>query len=159
MLSQNGARLQKIHLGGGKKRIDKLHEQGKMSARERIDFYLIKTRRDLKWVLLPDMKCIPSYGGCPVVVWWWWLRVSGRQCIVVANDATVKLAPGFQLQAKESESPEIAMETACLSSIWLTALVFTFPCRTRRFLTKNTLAVFFRKQRHYEQPGGILRWL
>ena len=42
LISQMEQRLNKIYDGGGKKRIEKLHEQGKMSARERIDFLLDK---------------------------------------------------------------------------------------------------------------------
>ena len=46
LISEMETRLKKIHQGGGKKKIEKQHAQGKLTARERIDFLLDKDRRD-----------------------------------------------------------------------------------------------------------------
>ena len=112
MLSQMEQRLQKIHLGGGKNRIDKLHEQGKMSARERIDFLLDKNTPRFEMGAFAGYEMYPEHGGCPgggvvVVIGY----VSGRQCIVVANDATVKAGAWFPITGKKNlRAQEIAME-------------------------------------------------
>src|SRR5437868_9881426 len=91
LISQMEQRLQKIYLGGGKSRIDKLHEKGKMSARERIDFLLDKNAPRVEVGAFAGYEMYAEHGGCPaggvvIVIGY----VSGKQCIVVANDATVK---------------------------------------------------------------------
>ena len=84
-------RLAKVRLGGGQKRIDKHHEKGKMTARERIDYLLDKGSESLEIAAFAGDGMYEDHGGCPsagVVVKI--VYVHKRQCIVVANDATVK---------------------------------------------------------------------
>ncbi len=105
-------RLQKVHLGGGKTRIEKLHEQGKMTARERIDFLLDKDSPRFEMGAFAGYEMYPEHGGCPgggvvIVIGY----VSGKQCIVVANDATVKAGAWFPITGKKNlRAQEIAME-------------------------------------------------
>lgn len=112
LISQMEQRLQKVYLGGGKSRIDKLHEQGKMSARERIDFLLDKDSKRVEIGAFAGYEMYPEHGGCPaggvvVVIGY----VSGKQCIVVANDATVKAGAWFPITGKKNlRAQEIAME-------------------------------------------------
>ena len=112
LISQMEKRLQKIHLGGGKSRIDKLHEQGKMSARERIDFLLDKNSPRFEMGAFAGYDMYAEHGGCPgggvvIVIGY----VSGKQCIVVANDATVKAGAWFPITGKKNlRAQEIAME-------------------------------------------------
>jgi 3-methylcrotonyl-CoA carboxylase beta subunit len=112
LISQMEQRLQKIYLGGGKSRIDKLHEQGKMSARERIDFLLDKNSKRIEISAFAGYEMYEEHGGCPaggvvVVIGY----VSGKQCIVVANDATVKAGAWFPITGKKNlRAQEIAME-------------------------------------------------
>jgi acetyl-CoA carboxylase carboxyltransferase component len=112
LISQMEQRLSKIHLGGGKSRIDKLHEQGKMSARERIDFLLDKDCSRVEIGAFAGYEMYAEHGGCPaggVVVMIGY--VSGKQCIVVANDATVKAGAWFPITGKKNlRAQEIAME-------------------------------------------------
>ena len=111
-ISQMEKRLQKIHLGGGKSRIEKLHEQGKMSARERIDFLLDKDTPRFEMGAFAGYEMYEEHGGCPaggvvIVIGY----VSGKQCIVVANDATVKAGAWFPITGKKNlRAQEIAME-------------------------------------------------
>jgi len=104
--------LAKIYQGGGKKRIEKLHESGKLSARERIDLLLDSNTEKLEIGALAGYKMYEEHGGCPaggvvVVIGY----VSGRQCIVVANDATVKAGAWFPITGKKNlRAQEIAME-------------------------------------------------
>jgi acetyl-CoA carboxylase carboxyltransferase component len=98
--------------GGGKKRIDKLHESGKLSARERIDLLLDPHTDRFEVGALAGYGMYKEHGGCPsagvvVVIGY----VSGKQCIVVANDATVKAGAWFPITGKKNlRAQEIAME-------------------------------------------------
>lgn len=112
LISQMEQRLAKIYDGGGKKRIEKLHEQGKMSARERIDFLLDKNSPRFEMGAFAGYEMYAEHGGCPgggvvIVIGY----VSGKQCIVVANDATVKAGAWFPITGKKNlRAQEIAME-------------------------------------------------
>ncbi len=112
LISQMEQRLGKIYLGGGKARIDKLHEQGKMSARERIDFLLDKDSPRIEMGAFAGYEMYAEHGGCPgggvvIVIGY----ISGKQAIVVANDATVKAGAWFPITGKKNlRAQEIAME-------------------------------------------------
>ena len=104
--------LDKIYEGGGKKRIDKEHEQGKMTARERVQYLLDKDTPQIEIGAFAGFEMYEKEGGCPaggvVVVMGY---VSGRQCLVVANDATVKAGAWFPITGKKNlRAQEIAME-------------------------------------------------
>lgn len=111
-LSALGRELDKIHEGGGKKRVEKLHEQGKMTARERIDFLLDPNTERIEIGAIAGYEMYPEHGGCPaggvvIVIGY----VAGKQCIVVANDATVKAGAWFPITGKKNlRAQEIAME-------------------------------------------------
>jgi len=104
--------LAKIALGGGKKRIEKLHEQGKLSARERIDLLLDPNTNRIEIGAIAGYAMYEEHGGCPaggvvIVIGY----VSGKQCIVVANDATVKAGAWFPITGKKNlRAQEIAIE-------------------------------------------------
>lgn len=112
LISQMEQRLTKIYTGGGKSRIEKLHEQGKMTARERIDFLLDKNTPRVEVGAFAGYEMYPEHGGCPAggvitVIGY----INGKQCIVVANDATVKAGAWFPITGKKSlRAQEIAME-------------------------------------------------
>lgn len=112
LISQLEQKLNKTYLGGGKARIDKLHEQGKMSARERIDFLLDKNSNRIEIGAFAGEGMYAEHGGCPaggvvVVIGY----ISGKQAIVVANDATVKAGAWFPITGKKNlRAQEIAME-------------------------------------------------
>ena len=104
--------LEKIYQGGGKTRIDKHHENGKMTARERISALLDPNTDSFELGALAGHDMYAEQGGCPgggVVVMIGY--VSGRQCIIVANDATVKAGAWFPITGKKNlRAQEIAME-------------------------------------------------
>jgi len=111
-LSELKRRLVQVKLGGGKKRIEKQHAQGKMTARERIDFLLDGDRNRIEIGAFAGDGMYAQHGGCPsggvVVVMGY---VKGKQCIVVANDATVKAGAWFPITGKKNlRAQEIAME-------------------------------------------------
>lgn len=103
---------EKVHLGGGQKAIDKMHDQGKLTARERIDFLLDKNSHRIEIGELAGHEMYEEHGGCPsggvVVVLGY---VSNRLVIVVANDATVKAGAWFPITGKKNlRAQEIAIE-------------------------------------------------
>jgi acetyl-CoA carboxylase carboxyltransferase component len=104
--------LEKIYEGGGKSRQQKEREKGKMTARERVDFLLDKGSERVEIGALAAYDMYAEQGGCSsagvVVVLGY---VSGKQCVVVANDATVKAGAWFPMTGKKNlRAQEIAME-------------------------------------------------
>ena len=98
--------------GGGKKRINKLHSKGKLTARERIDLLLDKNSNRFELGAFAGYEMYEEHGGCPaggvvIVIGY----VNGKQCIVVANDATVKAGAWFPITGKKNlRAQEISME-------------------------------------------------
>src|SRR5476649_525273 len=105
-------RLKKAYLGGGEKAAAKQKEKGKMLARERVAYLLDKDKPWLEIAALAGDGLYAEHGGCPsggVVCGIGY--VSGRQCVVVANDATVKAGAWFPITAKKNlRAQEISIE-------------------------------------------------
>jgi acetyl-CoA carboxylase carboxyltransferase component len=112
LASELRQRLAKVALGGGQKRIDKHHSKGKMTARERIDFLLDDKKPAIEIGAFVGEDMYEEHGGCPsggVVVKIGYIK--GKQCIVVANDATVKAGAWFPITAKKNlRAQEISIE-------------------------------------------------
>lgn len=112
LISEMEQKLAKIYLGGGKSRIDKQHEQGKLTARERIEKLIDPGTNTLEIGAFAGDGMYAEHGGCPaggvvVVIGY----VSKRQCIIVANDATVKAGAWFPITGKKNlRAQEIAMD-------------------------------------------------
>ncbi len=111
-LSELRKRLAEVSLGGGKARIEKQHKQGKMTARERIDYLLDPKSDRIEIGAFVGDGMYEAHGGCPsggVIIKIGY--VSGKQCVVVANDATVKAGAWFPITAKKNlRAQEIAIE-------------------------------------------------
>lgn len=112
LLSEMKQKLAKVKLGGGEKRIEKLHSEGKMTARERIEYLLDKNSKSIEIGAFAGDGMYAEHGGCPsagVVVKIGYIR--GKQCMVVANDATVKAGAWFPITGKKNlRAQEIAIE-------------------------------------------------
>lgn len=112
LLSQLDARRKKIYPGGGTRKIEEQHARGKLTARERIEYLTDPSSQFLEIGLFTADGMYAEYGGCPsggVVTGLGY--VSGRLCVIVANDATVKAGAWFPLTAKKNlRAQEIAME-------------------------------------------------
>lgn len=112
LVSEMLQKLAKVKLGGGQKRIDKLHAEGKMTARERIDYLLDEKAKSIEIGGFVGDGMYEEHGGCPsggVVVKIGYIK--GKQCIVVANDATVKAGAWFPITGKKNlRAQEIAIE-------------------------------------------------
>ncbi len=112
LLSDLKKRLAQVHLGGGKAKMAKQHQQGKMTARERVDHLLDAKAERMEIGAFAGEGMYAEHGGCPsggVIVKIGY--VSGKQCVVVANDATVKAGAWFPITAKKNlRAQEIAIE-------------------------------------------------
>ena len=111
-LSTMRQRLEKIYEGGGKKSADKQKEKNKLTARERIAYLIDKDKAFIEIGAFAGYGMYAEQGGCPAggtvagVGY-----VSGRQCIIVANDQTVKAGAWFPITGKKNlRMQEIAME-------------------------------------------------
>ncbi|MGB3183001.1 MAG: acyl-CoA carboxylase subunit beta [Cyclobacteriaceae bacterium] len=106
------SRLKQVHLGGGEKKIAKQHEKGKLTARERVDYLTDEGSEFLEVGAFAGDGMYEEYGGAPgggVVTGIGYIK--GRQCVIVANDATVKAGAWFPITAKKNlRAQEIAME-------------------------------------------------
>lgn len=150
-------RLKKIYLGGGEKAAAKQKEKGKLLARERIA-YLID--EDKPWLEVGAFVADGMYaeqGGCPsggVITGIGY--VSGRQCVVVANDATVKAGAWFPITAKKNlRAQEIAMENR-LPIIYLVDSAGVFlPMQDEIFPDKEHFGRIFRNNAMMSSMGII----
>jgi acetyl-CoA carboxylase carboxyltransferase component len=112
LVSDLRKRFAKVKLGGGQKRIDKHHSKGKMTARERVDYLLDKNSKSIEIGAFAGNDMYAEHGGCPsggVVVKMGYIKE--KQCIVVANDATVKAGAWFPITGKKNlRAQEISIE-------------------------------------------------
>jgi 3-methylcrotonyl-CoA carboxylase beta subunit len=112
LLSDLKKRFAKVKLGGGEKRIEKHHAKGKMTARERVDYLLDSKKPCIEIGAFAGDGMYEEHGGCPsggVVVKMGYVK--GKQCVVVANDATVKAGAWFPITGKKNlRAQEIAIE-------------------------------------------------
>ena len=112
LISELKKRLVKVKLGGGQERINKHHEKGKMTARERIDYLLDSNTKSIEIGAFAGDNMYKDHGGCPsagVIVKIGY--VQKKQCVIVANDATVKAGAWFPITAKKNlRAQEIAIE-------------------------------------------------
>lgn len=112
LVSQLQAKAKKTRLGGGEKKIDEQHQKGKLTARERISYLIDKESEFLEIGLFAGDGMYKDVGGCPsagVVSGIGYIH--GRQCVIVANDATVKAGAWFPITTKKNlRAQEVAME-------------------------------------------------
>ena len=111
-LSNLKRKLEVIYQGGGEKKIAKQHAKGKMTARERIEYLLDENSPQIEIGAFVGDGMYKEHGGAPaagvvIVIGY----IQKRQCIVVANDATVKAGAWFPITGKKNlRAQEIAME-------------------------------------------------
>jgi 3-methylcrotonyl-CoA carboxylase beta subunit len=111
-LSQLRNRFQQIEQGGGTKSIEKQHEKNKWTARERISYLVDKDSKFYEIGAFAGYEMYEQYGGCPAAGTVAGIGyVSGRQCVILANDQTVKAGAWFPITGKKNlRLQEIAME-------------------------------------------------
>ena len=148
-------RLELIYEGGGKSKIEKEHRKGKMTARERISYLLDDPSDYLEIGAFAAYEMYEEHGGCPaagvVVVLG---KVSGRTCVIVANDATVKAGAWFPMTGKKNlRAQEIAYENH-LPIIYLVDSAGVFlPMQDEIFPDKEHFGRIFRNNARMSSEG------
>jgi acetyl-CoA carboxylase carboxyltransferase component len=155
LISGMKRKLGKVALGGGRKKIEKQHAKGKLTARERIDYLKDKDANFLEIGAFAGYDMYPEYGGCPsggVVAGITY--VEGKQCIVVANDATVKAGAWFPITGKKNlRLQEISMENR-LPIIYLVDSAGVFlPMQDEIFPDKEHFGRIFRNNARMSSMG------
>lgn len=150
-------KLKKVFAGGGEKAAAKQKEKGKMLARERVAYLIDKDKPWLEVGAFTAEGMYAEYGGCPsagVVCGIGY--VSGRQCVIVANDATVKAGAWFPMTAKKNlRAQEIAMENR-LPIIYLVDSAGVFlPLQDEIFPDKEHFGRIFRNNAIMSSSGII----
>ena len=148
-------KLAEISLGGGKEKIEKQHKKGKLTARERINYLIDEKSNFLELGALVADDMYEEYGGCPaggVIIGIGY--VSGKQCLIVANDATVKAGAWFPITAKKNlRAQEIAMENR-LPIIYLVDSAGVFlPLQDEIFPDKEHFGRIFRNNARMSSMG------
>ncbi|MCH2044907.1 MAG: acyl-CoA carboxylase subunit beta [Saprospiraceae bacterium] len=147
--------MMEIAKGGGQKRIDKLHKKGKMTARERIHYLVDSGSSFIEIGGFAGLGMYEEHGGCPsggVVGGIGY--VSGRQCVIVANDATVKAGAWFPITGKKNlRLQEIAMENR-LPIIYLVDSAGVYlPMQDEIFADKEHFGRIFRNNAQMSAMG------
>jgi acetyl-CoA carboxylase carboxyltransferase component len=112
LLKERKEKLKKIYEGGGSKAIAKQREKNKLTARERIDYLIDKDSNFVEIGAFAGYEMYEEYGGCPSAGTVAGIGyVSGRQCVIVANDQTVKAGAWFPITGKKNlRMQEIALQ-------------------------------------------------
>lgn len=156
-LSEINQVLNHVKKGGGEKRLQKLRDEGKMTARERVEYLLDNIEDAIEIGALAGYEMYAEHGGCPsggVVVMMG--HVSGRQCIVVANDASVKAGAWFPITGKKNlRAQEIAMENR-LPIIYLVDSAGVYlPMQDEIFPDKEHFGRIFRNNAKMSSMGIV----
>src|SRR6187402_148842 len=154
-LSELKSRLAKISLGGGKKAIEKQHEKNKLTARERISYLVDDMEQFIEIGSFAGYEMYIEHGGCPAGGTVAGIGyVSGRQCVIIANDQTVKEGAWFPITGKKNlRLQEIAMENR-LPVIYLVDSAGVFlPMQDEIFPDKEHFGRIFRNNARMSAMG------
>ena len=154
-IAELNKKLAEISLGGGKEKIAKQHKKGKLTARERIDYLIDEKSNFLELGALVADEMYKEYGGCPAAgVIMGIGYVSNKQCLIVANDPTVKAGAWFPITAKKNlRAQEIAMENR-LPIIYLVDSAGVFlPLQDEIFPDKEHFGRIFRNNARMSSMG------
>jgi acetyl-CoA carboxylase carboxyltransferase component len=150
-------RIRKIKLGGGKARLKKLNEQGKLSARERVNQLVDNPDEVFEVGILAGEKMYEEHGGCPaagvvVVI----AHVSKKRCVIVANDPTVKAGAWFPMTAKKNlRAQEIAMENKIPIIYLVDSAGIYLPLQDQIFADKDDFGRIFRNNAKMSSMGIV----
>ncbi|MDZ4795518.1 MAG: carboxyl transferase domain-containing protein [Bacteroidota bacterium] len=154
-LSEMRRRLEKIYEGGGKKAIEKQREKNKLTPRERIDYLADKDQPFIEIAAFAGYEMYAEQGGCPAGGTVAGIGyVSGRQCVILANDQTVKAGAWFPITGKKNlRLQEIAMENR-LPVIYLVDSAGVFlPMQDEIFPDKEHFGRIFRNNARMSGMG------
>jgi acetyl-CoA carboxylase carboxyltransferase component len=147
--------FEKIKQGGGKKSLEKQKERNKLTARERIAYLCDKQQPFIEIGAFAGFEMYEAEGGCPAGGTVAGIGyVSGRQCVIVANDQTVKAGAWFPITGKKNlRMQEIAMENM-LPIIYLVDSAGVFlPMQDEIFPDKEHFGRIFRNNARMSAMG------
>ena len=157
LIAELNQKLQKTYLGGGQKRIDDLHNKGKMTARERIAALVDSGSQSLEVGAMVGNGMYAEHGGCVsggviIVIGY----VHGRQCVIVANDATVKAGAWFPITAKKNiRAQEISIENKLPIIYLVDSAGIYLPLQEEVFADKDHFGRIFRNNAQMSAEGII----
>ncbi len=157
LVSELNQKIAQIKLGGGKSKLEKIRSQGKMTARERVDYLLDDGSESIEIGALAGYEMYEEEGGCPaagvVVVMGY---VAQKLCIIVANDASVKAGAWFPISAKKNlRAQEIALENR-IPIIYLVDSAGVFlPRQDEIFPDKEHFGRIFRNNAQMSSEGIV----
>ena len=154
-LAELRRKLEVIYEGGGKKSIEKQRERNKLTARERIIYLLDQDRPFIEMGAFAGYGMYAEQGGCPAGGTVGGIGyVSGRQCLIVANDQTVKAGAWFPISGKKNlRLQEMAMENR-LPVIYLVDSAGVFlPMQDEIFPDKEHFGRIFRNNARMSAMG------
>ena len=147
--------LKKIYEGGGKKAIEKQRKNNKLTPRERIDYLKDDDKPFLELGAFAGFEMYEEQGGCPAGGTVAGIGyVSGKQCMIIANDQTVKAGAWFPITGKKNlRMQEIAMENY-LPIIYLVDSAGVFlPMQDEIFPDKEHFGRVFRNNARISAMG------
>ncbi|MBI1306936.1 MAG: acyl-CoA carboxylase subunit beta [Bacteroidetes bacterium] len=149
--------LDHIYKGGGEKSAAKQKSQGKMLARERIDYLKDKNAEFLEIGAFAGFEMYEEHGGCPAGgVVGGITKVAGRTCLIVANDATVKAGAWFPITGKKNlRFQEIAMENRIPIIYLVDSAGVYLPMQDEIFPDKEHFGRIFRNNAIMSSKGII----
>jgi len=154
-LSDMRMKLGKIFQGGGKKSVEKQREKNKLTPRERIEYLIDNDSRFIEIGAFAGFEMYEEQGGCPAGGTVAGIGyVSGRQCVILANDQTVKAGAWFPITGKKNlRLQEIAMENH-LPVIYLVDSAGVFlPMQDEIFPDKEHFGRIFRNNARMSAMG------
>ncbi len=147
----------KVHLGGGASKLAKIRKNGKLSARQRIDFLIDKDSPQFEIGSLAAHGLYHEYGGCPaagvIVVLG---RIHNQLSIIVANDATVKAGAWFPMTTKKNlRAQEIAIENNIPIIYLVDSAGIFLPLQNEVFADKYHFGRIFRNNAIMSSKGIV----
>ena len=151
------SKFRKIKLGGGKSRLEKIKSQGKLTARERVKNLVDDTSKIYEIGILAGEKMYNEYGGCPsagVIVAI--SKVSGRYCVIVANDPSVKAGAWFPMTTKKNlRAQEIAIDNRIPIIYLVDSAGIFLPLQEELFADKENFGRIFRNNAKMSSMGIV----
>ena len=144
-------------LGGGKARLERIRKEGKLTARERVNYLLDEQSEQFEIGLLAGTDCYQDNGGCPaggvvVVVG----QIEGQWCVVVANDASVKAGAWFPITTKKNlRAQEIALENRIPIIYLVDSAGIFLPLQNELFADKDFFGRIFRNNAQMSAAGIV----
>ena len=155
LVSDVNQQFENIKLGGGKKSLEKQKERNKLTARERIVYLCDEQQPFIEIGAFAGYEMYEAEGGCPAGGTVAGIGyISGRQCVIVANDQTVKAGAWFPITGKKNlRMQEIAMENN-LPIIYLVDSAGVFlPMQDEIFPDKEHFGRIFRNNARMSAMG------